>query len=45
VKRQIIKTRRARPYVIARIILGIVLIAAVVLVAYEIAVRAGLHFH
>jgi hypothetical protein len=44
-KRQIIKTRPARPYVVARIILGVVLIAAAVLVAYEIAVRAGLHFH
>jgi hypothetical protein len=44
-KRQIIKTRPARPYVVVRIVLGIIFIVAVVLVAYEIAVRAGVHFH
>ena len=43
-KRQIIKTRPARPYVVARIVLGLIALAAAVLVAYEIAVRAGLHF-
>ena len=44
-KRQIIKTRPQRPYVVARIVLGLVAGAAVLFVAYELALRAGLHFH
>lgn len=44
-KRQIIKTRPQRPYVIARIVIVVVLVAVVLLAAYEIASRAGLRFH
>lgn len=44
-KRQIIKTRPQRPYVVVRVVLGFVLAAAVVFAAYEVALRAGLHFH
>jgi hypothetical protein len=44
-KRQIIKTRPQRPYMIARVVGGLVLAAAVTFAAYELALRAGLHFH
>lgn len=44
-KRQIIKTRPQRPYIAARIVLGLLLAAVVVVAAYELALRAGLHFH
>jgi thiol:disulfide interchange protein len=45
VKRQIIKTRPQRPYVVARIAVIIVALAAAGFGAYELALRAGLHFH
>jgi hypothetical protein len=45
VKRQIIKTRPQRPYIVARIALIVVAVALVVVAAYELSVRAGLHFH
>jgi hypothetical protein len=45
VKRQIIKTRPQRPYIVVRVILGLIVAAAVVFAAYELALRAGLHFH
>lgn len=44
-KRQIIKTRPQRPYFVTRIVIAIVIGAALLFGAYEIAVRAGLHFH
>jgi hypothetical protein len=44
-KRQIIKTRPQRPYIITRVVLVIVVIATAAFAAYEIALRAGLHFH
>jgi hypothetical protein len=44
-KRQIIKTRPQRPYVIAKIVLGLLFVAAVAFAAYELALRGGLHFH
>ena len=44
-KRQIIKTRPQRPYIITRVVLAVVGIAVVAFAAYEIALRAGLHFH
>jgi len=45
VKRQIIKTRPQQPYVAARIILAVIVLAVLVFGAYELATRAGLHFH
>jgi hypothetical protein len=45
VKRQIIKTRPQRPYVVARFVLVVVVVALVVVAAYELSVRAGFHFH
>jgi len=45
VKRQIIKTRPQRPYVVVRIALVVAALAAAVFGAYELALRAGLHFH
>jgi hypothetical protein len=45
VKRQIIKTRPQRPYIVARVVGGLFLVAAVAFAAYELALRAGLHFH
>jgi hypothetical protein len=44
-KRQIIKTRAQRPYIVARVVGGLVLAAVVAFTAYELALRAGLHFH
>jgi hypothetical protein len=44
-KRQIIKTRPQRPYIAARVVGGLILAAAVAFAAYELALRAGLHFH
>jgi hypothetical protein len=44
-KRQIIKTRPQRPYVIARIVLGLFVVAAVAFALYELALRGGVHFH
>jgi len=45
VKRQIIKTRPQRPYIVARIVFGLAVVAAAAFAAYELALRAGLHFH
>lgn len=44
-KRQIIKTRPQRPYIIVRIVLVVTAATLVLVGAYELAVRAGLHFH
>jgi hypothetical protein len=44
-KRQIIKTRMQRPYVIARIVIAVVSVGVLLIAAYEIVSRAGLHFH
>ena len=44
-KRQIIKTRPQRPYVVARVVIAIVAVALALAAAYEIALRAGLRFH
>lgn len=44
-KRQIIKTRPKAPYVAARIVLIVVVLAVLAFGAYELALRAGLHFH
>ncbi|MBV8172129.1 MAG: hypothetical protein JO219_09375 [Candidatus Eremiobacteraeota bacterium] len=43
-KRPIIKTRPQRPYIVARIVIIVLLLAALAFAAYEIAARAGLHF-
>jgi hypothetical protein len=45
VKRQIIKTRPQRPYIVARVVVALVVLAALAFGVYEIAMRAGLHFH
>jgi len=45
VKRQIIKTRPQRPYVVARIAFIVAALAAAGFALYELALRAGLHFH
>ena len=44
-KRQIIKTRPQRPYIVARVVGALIIIAALLFAAYEVALRAGLHFH
>ncbi|HZV79907.1 MAG TPA: hypothetical protein VFF60_09900 [Candidatus Binatus sp.] len=44
-KRQIIKTRPQRPYIVARIVIIVLVVAALAFLAYELAARAGLHFH
>ena len=44
-KRQIIKTRSQRPYIIARVVIAVVAVALALAAAYELAVRAGLRFH
>jgi hypothetical protein len=44
-KRQIIKTRPQRPYIIARVVIVIVVVTLVLAAVYEIASRAGLRFH
>jgi hypothetical protein len=44
-KRQIIKTRPQRPYIIARIAIALVVVALALVAIYEIASRAGLRFH